>query len=327
MAPIADSMSSYNGSLENLAFHRAAVEKDYAKTGQKMPELDPKILKENHKQFEGMAKDLTQMNFKEWLEVTIATFRNQDPMNPQDPGKIAEQFATMGMAIGFSEARKDMGTMMDLMTKSMVLQANASTGKMVEVESPDFKLREGEKVQLTFDLPQPAAAIDVEIVDAKTGSHVATFAFDGDINVGRNKVTWDGSLTDHNKKVIPGQKATPGQYRFVVHAKDAEGKALRDHYTQDPLNIRRFTSGLLEASFMENKKPMLSVDGKTVPFDAWSRTESDRILGQAKQEETAPVPAPAAAAPVADTTPQPSEIENQMMHRLYKQVIGKYNLF
>ena len=341
-----DVMADYDGSLTGLAERREAINADLRSKGIKPTEIDYEALEKNAQKFAHLSNDITQMNFEQWLKVTIASFQNQDPMNPKDPGEVATQFANIGMAIGFSEARKDMSQIIGLMTKGMSLNASDKAGKEVEVEFNKFKYNGQTEVELGYDLPVSAKKIQISIFDEKNQlvrSH--TIEEDKDkgtfLKLGRNTFNWKGDLRN-------GVKADPGVYQFQVRAYDVDDSLIKDPNTGKGLQLRKYVRGTLDASYVSNDKPMVVVDGIDMPFDAVKKVMNKPGIGlteSAPQGFTpatspSPVPSPAPQAPLsaealATLSPEARRTYNiqrmeQMMQTLNPQqmnsIIGRNNL-
>jgi Flagellar hook capping protein len=294
-----DVMADYDGSLTGLAERREAINADLRSRGIKPTEIDYEALEKNAQKFAHLSNDITQMNFEQWLKVTIESFRNQDPMNPKDPGEVATQFANIGMAIGFSEARKDMSQIIGLMTKGMSLNASDKAGKEVEVEFNKFRYNGEADVELGYDLPVSAKKVHISIFDEKN-QLVRSHTIEEDkkkgilLKLGRNTFNWEGDLRN-------GVKAEPGVYQFQVRAYDIDDSLIKDPNTGKGLQLRKYVRGTLDASYVSNDKPMVVVDGIDMPFDAIKKVmnKAETPLLEAATQGLTPASSPASSVPQA----------------------------
>ena len=297
-----DPMRDYNGSIENLAHHRDTVHKSIRAAGGKVAEVNHKAIAANEKKYTDQTDDIAQMDFKKWIQLTIAGFQHQDPMNPKDPGAVTAELASVGMAVGFSKIPKELAEVRSLISKSMSLSASGRVGQKVEAQFNQFKLSEGKAVDLGFDLPVSAQKVDVTIYDEKSQPVRRLSLKEGDVikvngkdeivhlDLGRNNIQWDGLKTN-------GSKAEEGRYRFQVRAFDKNNKPLKDPNTGKNLMIRKYMQGTFEASFMNDKgKNCVMVDGIEMPFDALKKFYGGRGNAESKgslptgQEPEHPLP-------------------------------------
>ncbi len=160
-----DPMRDYNGSIENLAHIRDNVNKGIRAAGGKVTEVDHKAIADNEKKYADVTDDVAKMDFKKWIQLTIAGFQNQDPMSPKDPGSVTAELANVGMAVGFAKIPKELAEVRSLISKSMSLSASGRVGQKVEAQFNQFKLSDGKPVDLGFDLPVSAQKVEVIIYD------------------------------------------------------------------------------------------------------------------------------------------------------------------
>ena len=269
-----DPMRDYNGGIENLAHIRDTVNKGIRAAGGKVTQVDHKAIADNEKRYADVTDDVAQMDFKKWIQLTIAGFQHQDPMNPKDPGSVTAELANVGMAVGFSKIPKELAEVRSLISKSMSLSASGRVGQKVEAQFNQFKLSEGKAVDLGFDLPVSAQKVEVTIYDEKSQFVRKMTVRDGDtinvdgkdeivrLDLGRNNIKWDGLKPN-------GSKADDGKYNFQVRAFDKNDALIKDPNTGKNLMIRKYMQGTFEASFMnDDGKNYVMVDGIEMPFDA-----------------------------------------------------------
>tara|TARA_R110002095_G_scaffold92407_5_gene80745 strand:+ start:3044 stop:4192 length:1149 start_codon:yes stop_codon:yes gene_type:complete len=276
----ADLMRDYDGGMDALRRNQFNVEKAQRANGQLPVSFDKEAVAANAKHYADQNQDITQMNFEDWLKLTVASFQNQDPMNPKDPGSVATEFATIGMTMGFSEARKDIAQMLGVMNKGMSLSASGKVGQQVEAEFNTFKYSGKDPVKLGFDLPTSAAKVEVTILDEnaqyvhkmvlKDGDKVNINGKDEivDLTLGRNNLYWNGLKNN-------GTAAEGGKYTFKVRAYDSNESLIKDPKTNKPYQLRQYVTGTLEASFIDSgNNPKVQVDGIEMPFDAIKKLSS-----------------------------------------------------
>jgi flagellar hook assembly protein FlgD len=283
---------------EQMERARLIVQRDYEKRGEqlKAPNLD-RI--QNHL-IQEAANDMTQFGFEEWLQLTIAGFKNQDPMNPEDPGKMVTQFATMGMTVGFAKAREDMAKMMEKFDMGFSMRAASMIGQKVEAQSTQFRFAKGQDSEFGFFKPRSAEKISVEIFNER-GQKVHEMMLDQGLVNGRNVVHWNGQLKN-------GTMAPDGIYTFAVQARDRKGDSIISYETGKPYDMKPFVKGIVEEFWMDQGTPRLKVDGAVLPFSAWRAApyeakadpQNRAVAPEQGAEPSLPEPPPEAPLPPLD---------------------------
>ncbi len=242
------------------------------------PDYDHKAVAANEKKYADTVQDVAQMDLQKWLQITLAGFKFQDPMNPKDPGATTAELAQVAGNVGITEMKKTADKMHETMHKSMALGASRNIGQKVEVQSDTFKHSKGEQAKLGFDLPQSAEKIKVEIRGKggfrheMTLTHGDTVKMNGedvkiDLSMGRHDIYWHGL----NSKGAPAES---GQYSFQIRAFDKAGKTLVDPESKRPILIRKYVEGHFGGSVFDEKKGNIAmVDGQEVQFDKIRRFE------------------------------------------------------
>ncbi|HBN21666.1 MAG TPA: hypothetical protein DD412_00310 [Holosporales bacterium] len=270
----ANLMRDYTGDMDALRRNQFLVEQKQRNNGELPVSFDKEAVAANAKHYADQNQDITQMNFEDWLKLTVASFQNQDPMNPKDPGAVATEFATIGMTMGFSKVRGDVDKMLGVMNKGMSLSTSGKVGQEVEAQFDTFKFNGKDDVKLGFDLPVSTAKVEITVLDEnaqyvhkmvlKDGETIRVNGKDEivDLDLGRNNVYWNGLKSN-------GTPAESGKYTFKVRAYDTDGSLIKDPKTNKPYQLRQYVTGTLEASFIDSSNnPKVQVDGIEMPFDA-----------------------------------------------------------
>jgi len=260
-------MRDYDGGMDALRRNQFLVEQKQRNNGEKPVSFDKEAVAANAKQYADQNQDIAEMNFEDWLKLTVASFQNQDPMNPKDPGAVATEFATIGMTMGFSKVRGDVDKMLGVMNKGMSLNASGKVGQEVEAQFDTFKYNGTDDAKLGFDLPVSAAKVEVTVLDEKSqyvrkmvlkdGETIRVKGKDEIVNLklGRNDIYWDGLKSN-------GTPAESGKYTFKVRAYDSDESLIKDPQTNKPYQLRQYITGTLEASFIDSSNnPKVQVDG------------------------------------------------------------------
>ena len=288
----ADLMRDYTGDMNALKRNQFLVEQKQRANGELPVTFDKDAVAANAKQYADRNQDITEMQFEDWLKLTVASFQNQDPMNPKDPGAVATEFATIGMTMGFSKVREDVDKMLGVMNKGMSLSTGGKIGQQVEAQFDTFKYKGTDDVKLGFDLPVSAAKVEVTILDENAQYVHKMILKDGEtirvdgkdqivaLNLGRNDVYWNGLKSN-------GTSADVGKYTFKVRAYDTDESLIKDPATNKPYQLRQYVTGTLEASFIgSGNHPMVQVDGIEMPFDAVKKLSGRSPVASKSTPET-----------------------------------------
>ena len=226
----------------------------------------------NKAKYADTVQDVAQMDLQKWLQITLAGFKYQDPMNPKDPGATTAELAQVAGNVGITEMKKTADKMHETMHKSMALGASQNIGQKVEVQSDTFKHTQGEEDKLSFELPHSAHKIKVEI-RGKGGFHHQMILTDGemvkmngedvkvDLSMGRHDIYWHGL----NSKGVPAES---GEYSFQIRTFDKQGKTIVDPETKRPPLIRKYVEGHFGGSVFDAENGNIAmVDGREVPFE------------------------------------------------------------
>lgn len=168
-----------------------------------------------------------------FLRLLVAQMRNQDPLDPLDNAQVTSQLAQIQTVRGIEQLNASMATLASASTSVSPLSAVAMLGRQVLVEGegfrwpasagaaatadptmPDSTGAGAAAVRIGFELPAPARAVRVEIVDA-AGRVVHARDFDRP-DAGVHTLEWDGVDAD-------GRGVSSGKYRLRAYGVDADG--------------------------------------------------------------------------------------------------------
>jgi len=179
-----------------------------------------------------------------FLKLLVAQMKYQDPLNPQDPTKMATQLSQFNMV----EQQIETNTL--LASLNLLQQANISDpasaasflGHTVLINSNQIHY-DGSAQDFTIKLDQNGTGIEVNIVDdnGNTIRHIQA----GDLQAGNNNQTWDG-------KTDSGADAPQGNYHVEITASNSSGQDIQASI---------MTSGVVDAVRMTASGMMLVVNG------------------------------------------------------------------
>ncbi len=159
-----------------------------------------------------------QLSKDAFFKLMLTQLKNQDPTKPMQSHEMAAQlaqFTSLEQLNNMNATLGDISQKQDPMAQFQVLNF---IGKTVSGNSSNVYHSESDKEhEFGFELDKNATQVDIKVLDS-SGEIVRRYELK-DIESGRNQVTWDGRLDD-------GRKVIPGEYRFVVDAKQEDGKVL-----------------------------------------------------------------------------------------------------
>ena len=161
-------------------------------------------------------------DFNTFLTLLTTQLKNQDPTSPMDSNEFTQQLVQYSQVEQQINMNKNLETMISMM-QAQQNSANLNyVGKVVDVDTADAKLADGNAVYWSYELPAGTTSVQYNIVDSSGKVVRSVSAATGDLDLdstGRIELSWDG--LDSN-----GNQAPDGTYTLEVTAKDSSGKSL-----------------------------------------------------------------------------------------------------
>ena len=217
-APNFDDMIS-----ESNVLRQAEIEKEKNEAGGDFRLGESKNDREFRKQLEkvtGKKQDLAKnkMERDDYLNLLVTQLKYQDPSKPMEHYEMASQMAQFNTVEQLMGVNKLLAEMKKLQNDAKAEKLTQYLGKDIEVQGNNIKLSPDGKANMArFELPSPASNVIVEIRDEH--SKVIKSIAMGALQIGNNKVTWDGT----NDK---GVKQPGGNYTFSILASSEDGKPM-----------------------------------------------------------------------------------------------------
>ena len=167
-------------------------------------------------------------DFDQFLLLLTTQLKNQDPTEPLDTNQFTQQLVQFASVEQQIATNKNIERLVDLSGGQGINAGVGYLGQVVEADGNGGMLNNG-TASFVYELPAPAANVDVFIADAK-GQVV--FSGKGSTLSGKNVVTWDGTNS------LSGSKMPDGDYYITVRATTGAG---------DKLDSKTYTSGVVSA--------------------------------------------------------------------------------
>lgn len=193
-------------------------------------------------------------NFDTFLTLLTTQLRNQDPLAPLETEKFTEQLVQFASVEQSIQTNQHLEALLALQSASNNETALAMVGRLATVDSDVAALADG-GAAWTYALPQDAANVEVQILDAN-GAQVATLP--GETGAGAHEIGWNGELAN-------GARATDGAYRLVVLATDADAQPIAADIT---------TRGAVNAVSFANGAPEIEIAGLRFALDLVRRVDA-----------------------------------------------------
>jgi len=141
---------------------------------------------------------------KDFIELMLAQFTNQDPLKPLDGTEFIGQLAQFSTVTGIEEMGTSLKSLADSLRSEQMLAGAALVGRQVLVPSSRAVLGEAGDVSGSFEAPEGVQQVLVTVRDA-AGQIVRQMTVEA--GEGLVDFRWDGT-TD------AGRRAPPGDYSF-----------------------------------------------------------------------------------------------------------------
>lgn len=145
-----------------------------------------------------------ELGQEQFLELMIAQFRNQDPMEPMSNGEFLSQLAQFGTVSGIGDLQNSFSALSESIYSDQALQAAGLVGHQVLARTDRGYLADGGTLNGAVNLTAGASSVTVEISDP-TGQLVRRLDL-GARGSGLVQWQWDGLDNE-------GEPAAPGDYR------------------------------------------------------------------------------------------------------------------
>jgi len=185
-----------------------------------------------------------------FLKLLVAQMKYQDPLNPQDPTKMATQLSQFNMVEQQIQSNALLTSLNLLQQASMNDPTSAASllGHSILINSNQLNFDGTTPQDFTIKLDQNASAVEATIVDG-SGNIVRHMPI-GNLDVGSHSQTWDGATDD-------GANAPQGDYHIEISARDSAG---------NDISTTIMASGVVDAVRMTASGMILVVNGIEVPL-------------------------------------------------------------
>ncbi len=151
-------------------------------------------------------KDPAKILQGDFLKLMTEQLKHQDPMKPTGNGEFLGQMAQFSTVSGLKELQASFAKLANTLQSNQMLMAATLIDKPALVPATEITTAEkGEKVSGAVALPEAAANVSVDVIDA--GGNVIRSIPLKPAKDGGAEFTWDG-------KNAEGDEMPPGNYRF-----------------------------------------------------------------------------------------------------------------
>lgn len=155
------------------------------------------------------AKDNTQLQLEDFLELMVTELTHQDPFDPMDNSELATQISQFAAVSGIDELNNSFTGLSDSLLSDQALQASNLVGRDVLVPLNSGYLAAGGSIDGVVGLNSSASYVTVRVSNS-SGELVKEINL-GNQPKGETHFSWNG--LDEN-----GEAAPPGQYSITAEA-------------------------------------------------------------------------------------------------------------
>jgi flagellar basal-body rod modification protein FlgD len=156
------------------------------------------------------AKARDRLGQREFLQLMIAQFRNQDPTKPKDPSEFLGQLAQFSTVSGIQDMQSSIGVLSDALRSQNVLGGSVLVGREVMAAESDIAYTAGDAVTGAIEVPEGVSTVEMTIKDA-AGQLIRRVNVP--VRTGLNEFSWDG-VTDRGTAAGSGTYSIEATARF-----------------------------------------------------------------------------------------------------------------
>lgn len=187
-------------------------------------------------------------NFETFITLLTAQLRAQDPLSPMDTKDFTNQL------VQFTGVEQQMKTndLLSSLAQNFSLNAGSMAvsylGKQATATADTAALNNG-AAKWTYTLPTGASEVTLKVFDANNRLVKST---SGNLASGSHDFNWDGVTNS-------GGRASDGQYKLVVEAKNATGSAITVPISQ---------TGIITDVDLSGDEPKVKIGGTSIALSA-----------------------------------------------------------
>jgi len=179
-------------------------------------------------------KTKADLGKEDFITLLLAQLKHQDPMNPMENADFTAQMAQFSSLEQLININEGLNALTTAANATNTAQAMNLIGKEVKAEGHNVHVKNGVATDLTFELPDAAANVVINIQD-QYGNSVRSIERQT-LSPGVQQIEWDG-------KSDVGAPLEDGLYQYSVLAYDIDGNVM---------NVATFTRGIVNAVSFEN---------------------------------------------------------------------------
>jgi len=208
-------------------------------------------------------------DLNDFMTLLTTQLQHQDPLDPMDATEFTSQLVQFASVEQQISANSNLEALLKAQENSQLASVAGYVGHLIEAESPTVQVYGGQ-AEFNYILHEDSESTLITIQDA-SGRTVLTA--DGETNVGKHGVVWDG--TD-----LQGNKVTDGTYQLTVVGQNADG---------EPIDVTTTAIGVVTGVSYAGNEPVLLINNQEIALDkvltlreeAQSLTEVDSIASSA----------------------------------------------
>lgn len=218
----------------------------------------------------------SQMMFKSFedsLKLFVTSIKYQDPMDPVDTSKMAEQTFQLAQAQAQHALLGKIEEQNGILRTGQILNSSNLIGKVIEVNSDQFFKESNDNIELAYILPMGLQKANVQILDAKGqiihDQEIKPLEGMKTLDAGRKGFVWNGEVnTPAGKNINKGNPVGAGEYKIRVLGFDENGQIKKDENGEGWLKIETMVKAPLTGTDFRNNVPKVIVSNHSLPLSS-----------------------------------------------------------
>lgn len=204
-----------------------------------------------------------------FFKLMLTQLKSQDPTNPLKSHEMAAQLAQFSSLEQMTNINQTLAEMKNAQKPVENFHSLNLIGKTVAGDSSKLTRTQFDK-EHDFKFNLPVAAQEVEVKVRNSDGEVIRTYKQKEMKAGANQITWNGENEN-------GQKMQPGEYDFIVEAKNAAGQKIA---------VRTQFEGQITGISFSSDGPILQVGNQSIKFSDVSKiTDPSLMMNDQKKSQ------------------------------------------
>lgn len=241
-------------------------------------------------------KNNDEITKEDFMNLLVAELQNQNPLEPMDNKEFGSHLAQFSQLEQMEEMNRHLSKMNNSNEPVTKMFSASLIGKSITTESVDIKHEKGKIEELSFNLPDKAANVEIKVYD-DTKNLVKTIDA-GSREAGLTYVKWNGKAKD-------GRYLPDGKYTFEVSAANEHGSKIK---------VERGVSGkVVSVDYSGNDVSLVLESGNKIKMSEIKHIGESPVVSAKKAADT--------YQNIADNSQTDAAVKNQIQQKVLDQAM------